>query len=169
MGLKWLKYLVIGIAALATMLSCCPCKELINTTVKETKDSVDTKTTITEKEKRVFTAADSAAIKMLVKCPENGVLNFTEVIRKSKNAIAKASIKNNVLSVECKCDTLELKLKYQEKLIEIYRKHVNISNAVKVIEVEKIPKWAQYLMCIGAAAILGWIIKLVIKIYKIFI
>jgi hypothetical protein len=169
MGLKWFKYLVIGIAALATMLSCSPCKELINTTVKETKDSVNTKTTITEKEKSVFTAADSAAIKMLVKCPENGVLNIPEVIKKSKNTTAKASIKNNVLSVDCKCDALEVKLKYQEKLTEIYRRHVNISNTVKVIEVKKIPKWAQYFMWIGAVAILGWIIKLVIKIYKIFI
>lgn len=169
MGLKWFKYIAIGFATLAMMLSCCPCKNLATTSETKTSDSVSVKTTITEKEKSVFTPVDSAAIKAMVKCPPSGIINVPEIVKKSKNATVKAGIKNNLLYANCKCDSVEAKLKYQEKLTEIYKNHVTLSNEVKVVEIEKIPKWAQYLMWIGVAAILGWIIKLVIKIYKIFI
>jgi hypothetical protein len=161
--------LSIGIALGSMAASCCPCKNLASTSETKTSDSVNVKTTITHKEKSFFTQADSAAIRAMVKCPESGIINLPEITKKSKNSTVKAGIKNNVLYASCNCTSVEVKLKYQEKLTEIYRRHINTSNAVKVIEIEKIPKWAIYLILAGVASILAWIIKLVIKIYKIFI
>lgn len=169
MGLKRVKIFAFGFVGAVIIQSCCPCKNLATTSETKTSDSVNVKTTVTEKEKSVFTAADSASIKALVKCPENGVLNLPEITKKSKNTTARVAIKNNIVSVDCKCDALEVKLKYQEKLTEIYKRHINTSNVVKVIETEKIPKWGLYFIVFGICSALFWTIKLVIKIYKTFI
>lgn len=168
MGLKWVKYLVIGLAALAMCVSCCPCKNLASTSETKISDSVNVTTTITPKEVSVFTKEDSVKIQSMVKCPPSGILNVPETVKKSKNATIKQGIKDNKMYASCKCDALEVKVKYQDKVIEIYRKHAENTKAVQVVEVEKIPKWAQVLAWIGAISILLIIIFLVINIYNKF-
>jgi hypothetical protein len=103
---------ILAIIAISA-LGCRPIKEV---TESDKSDSISVVEKITLRDTTVYIAADSAAIKALVKCPD---LVLQE--NHSGKAIVRVQIKDNVLTANCLCAETEVKLQLATTTINQYR------------------------------------------------
>lgn len=156
------------ILPLLLLVGCCPCKKLADSSRESVKDSTSVTTELKYKDTTLLTPKSLIDILHLVPVPDSGKINLKPIYRRSANANLTVGIKDNLLQAKCECDALEVKLSYYEKLVTIYKQRLENREAVKVVEVERIPKWVKILAGIGAAALLFLLIFIVIKIYNFF-
>lgn len=149
------------VAMLLAVSSCCTPKALESHNIK---DSVTTSIEIKYRDVPVVIPADTAAIQALVKCPENGVVNMPEVVKKSERAIVKAKITDNKLDVSCVCPQLEKMVKAQDKIIKELRNRKEVFTRTVIKEVKYIPVWIQAFAWLGAISIIIYSVLIYLKI-----
>ena len=155
------KFKLLGFALLATICitSCAPKKTAISTTV--IKDSTYIKKTI-------------IPVDTIIKVPKNDVsvqadfkdLTATPIVKRSKNLTASLSKVGNIITADCDVGELELTIRLQNELLEIYRqKDTDNATTVKVPE-RYIPEWIKPIIWIGAIALILIIIGVCIYFFK---
>ena len=144
---------------LVVMTSCAPKKTAISTTV--IKDSTYIKKTI-------------IPVDTIIKVPKNDVsvqadfkdLTAKPIVKRSKNLTASLSKVGNIITADCDVGELELTIRLQNELLEIYRqKDTDNTTTIKVPK-RYIPEWIKPLIWIGAIALILIIIGVCIYFFK---
>lgn len=164
------------ILAIVLTISGCTTKKKISTTVI-TSDSTNTRKDSVYIEYRDsisidthFIPADQAYIEALFECDSLGVVRMREITRleSGRRATASISFREGVLSVECRCDSMEIYSIYRER----YKKEYVSSEDITVVEdtttvKEKVVKtrlpWWMY---VGGSLI--FIIIIILGAYKLY-
>lgn len=156
-----IKFKLLGFALLTTICitSCAPKKTATSTTV--IKDSTYIKKTI-------------VPVDTIIKVPKNDVsvqadfkdLTEKPIVKRSKNLTASLSKVGNIITADCDVGELELTIKLQNELLEIYRQK-ETDNTTKVTVPERyIPEWIKPLIWIGASTLILIIIGVCIYFFK---
>lgn len=160
---RYIKILILSaIVLLGLNLSSCS-KKLSTTTTTVIKDSTVVK--YTYKDSIILIPKDIVhvdSIKVFV--TDSGKVNMPKVRIKSKNAFVQAEIKNNILTLEGGCDSLELKIK--QLTIENTRLQSTDSKTVEVVQVKYIPKFYKFCLWWFIGTVLCLAIYLYLKFSK---
>lgn len=145
----------------AALLSCKTTKD-VERIRYVSKDSIQVRDSIVEKEKLVYSPVDSAKIKALVKCPD-----FEKTTVKNKHARASFEIKNGVATVDCLCDSTAIKVKERERYKTVIKQHLKEYSEVskRTIREPFIPNWARVFVCIGVGTTLYGVFR-IIKLFR---
>jgi hypothetical protein len=141
------------------MISCAPKKTVMSTTV--IKDSTYIKKTI-------------IPVDTIIKVPKNKTsvhadfkdLTETPIVKHSKNLTASLSKVGNIITADCDVGELELTIRLQNELLEIYRQK-ETDNTTKVTVPERyIPEWIKPFIWIGASTLILIIIAVCVYLFK---
>lgn len=144
---------------LVVMTSCAPKKTATSTTI--IKDSTYIKKTI-------------VPVDTIIKLPENNVsvqaefkdLTEKPIVNRSKNLTASLSKVGNIITADCDVAELELTIRLQKQLLEIYRQKI-IRDTTKVTVPERyIPEWIKPIIWLGASTLILIIIGVCIYFFK---
>lgn len=150
------------------LLASCSRKITPVTSTHEKKDSTNVTTSIKYRDTLIYSPVDSASIKAMVHCPENGMLQLAPRSHRSRNSIVTVGIVNNQLLAECLCDSIELRLQVAEKQTTIYRSAMESLKQTNVVMVKFVPKWIKAFAWTGAGClslIIAYLIWKLIRMY----
>lgn len=144
---------------LVVMTSCAPKKTAVSTTI--IKDSTYTKKTIIPVDTIIKVSKNKVSVQA-----DFEDLTEKPIIKHSKNLTASLSKVGNIITADCDVKELELTIRLQNELLEIYRqKETDNTTKVKVPE-RYIPEWAKPLIWIGAISLILIIMGVCIYFFK---
>lgn len=155
-----INHILIAVAAMMLLASCC--RKHIPVAGTHSSDSTVVKEVISYRDTVIYSPVDSSAIRAEVKCPENGVVNLPEITRRSRNAIVKVRIDSNQVVASCVCDSLEQRVKLQDRTIHELRQRR--SETVQIVREQYVPKVIQALAWLGGLSFVTGLIFIIIKL-----
>jgi hypothetical protein len=118
------------------------------------------------------TSADSSTIRELLECDKNGQITLKELLdSKAGTSIAKVpafTIKANMLSIDCKCDSAKIHAILKDRETRITEKS-SVTITPPVVQVKYIPGWMWFfgitgMIALGASILFGVFLILKSKI-----
>ncbi|MRG45504.1 hypothetical protein GFS24_10280 [Chitinophaga sp. SYP-B3965] len=127
----------------------------------ETKDTITVSTLIQERDTSIIAPAAKVSVRIPVK---DIITGFKSDLKKDRQASARIAVKDDVLHVDCICDTLAIIAKVKDRYTNEVRK---IDRKQTIIVPQKYIPWPVLLLAwIGGGALLLVILSLVINRLK---
>lgn len=115
----------------------------------------------------VYVPADSASIKALIECDSLGNAYIKEIteLKSGKNVKPAIQLKNNVLKMDCKIDSLAVYFAWKETHIRNTRDSVSVQTIVE--RVNELTKWQRTQIQAGRLLFIILIILIGVGVYKV--
>ena len=126
-----------------------------NDTIEKIKDSI------------IYVPADSASIKALIECDSLGNAYIKEIteLKSGKNVKPSFKLKDNILIMDCKIDSLAVYFAWKEQHIRNIRDSISVQTIVE--RVNELTKWQSTQIQAGRLLFIILIVVFAVGVYKI--
>jgi hypothetical protein len=143
------------------LVGCSARKQVVPPTIRQViRDSVTTSIRYIPKDTTYYVPADSLSLSVLLSQLESGK---PAIKTEGKKTIIVRRV-GNAIRADCHTEAYELEVKYQNKIIEIYKSHINELQKSEVKIEKYIPKAAKVMMWLGIGFVVLIIISIVLTI-----